>query len=191
MDRPSEHEIAAMLARLSDYAYVQVRSGVHDLRRLRELIREAAATEISDPERAGEVARAVLSREMQDWHDEAGRWGARTDCDRLDRALGQIADEGILVLPGLVDERSLAESVRVRDSEEGCVAYLVTDIWRAIDSNALGLTVLDGDGQVAGRRCVLLRRVIDVLGDAGLLGSVGAADGHVDVAMVWRRRPPQ
>jgi hypothetical protein len=186
----SPAETAAILARLSDYVYVQVRSGVYDLHRLRELTVEAATSETSDPELADQFARQVLSRELQEWQDDASRWGSRTDCDRLDDALRVIEATGALVLTGLLDDESLAESVRVRGHARGCVAYLVSDIWRAIDENSLNLTVLDGDGHPAGRTAELTVAVVDALSAVGLLASLTGTDGQVEVALVWRRRPP-
>jgi hypothetical protein len=97
---------------------------------------------------------------------------------------------GALVLTGLLDDESLAESVRVRGHARGCVAYLVSDIWRAIDENSLNLTVLDGDGHPAGRTAELTVAVVDALSAVGLLASLTGTDGQVEVALVWRRRPP-
>ena len=180
-----------MLARLSDYVFVQVRSGVYELPQLRELTLQAAAAETDDPDRADEMARQVLFQELQNWRQDADRWGVRTDCDRLDLALELLEQQGILVRPGLIDDESLAESIRIRGVDNGCVTFQVSDIWRAIDTNSLTLTVIDSDGRPAGRRSALIRTVSDALGRAELLAGSGSADGRLDVAMVWRRRPPQ
>jgi hypothetical protein len=182
-------ELETIFGRLSDYVRVQVRSGVYDLPELRDLTVEAASTELPDPAQADEMARRVLSGELQQWQADAARWGSRTDCDRLDRAMELIGRRGVLILAGLVDRDSLAESLRVRGVEAGCVAYLVPDIWAAIDRNSLTLTVLDGSGRPAGRRSDLVGIVTECLAESDLLGTAGPDDGQVSVALVWRRRP--
>ncbi|MEP6851401.1 MAG: hypothetical protein ABJA87_01855 [bacterium] len=178
----------AVLRRLHDYLRVQVRSGVYELAALRQFSLDAASSETPDPRVADELAREVLSAEFHAWVADAARWSARTDCDRLDAALAQVRSTGALVLPGLVDDQALAVSLRIHGAESGCVAYFVTDIWRAIDTTSLHLTVLDGAGVAAPRTHPVLSAVVDAIGEQGLLAST-LRTGGVDVAMTWRRRP--
>ncbi len=182
-------DTAAALRRLRDYLYVQVRSGAYDRAGLRRLSLEAAAAETTDQALADELARRVVSDEIEAWRSDAERWTARTDCDRLDAALERVSATGALVLAGMTDQASLSESLRIRGAECGCVAYLVTDIWRAIDSGTLHLRVLDGDGPIVRRDDPLVVEVVDALVDHGLLASTLRDGRGVDVAMVWRRRP--
>ncbi len=83
---------------MHDYLYVQVRSGIYDTAALRRLSLEATSAETIDRGLADELARQVVSDEIDAWLSDAERWSARTDCDRLDAALERVAGTGALVL---------------------------------------------------------------------------------------------
>jgi hypothetical protein len=182
-------DFEGMLSRLTDYVRVQVRSGAYDVSALRDLTLDAAGSETDDPQRADELARQVLFAELQSWQADADGWVGRTDTDRLDAALDRLAAEGVLVFAALGDSSAVAESMRIRGGAHGCVSYLVADIWRALDTNDLVLTVLNNDGSAAARRSPLVTRLVDLLADEGLLASAPASGQGVVVSINWRRRP--
>ncbi len=187
-------DTAAILARLADYVRVQVRSGVYDVADLRDMTLQAAASETDDPDYADELARQVLSAELIAWHEDAADWLGRTDPERLDAALARLESTGVLVLPGLAGPEALQESLRVRGGSRGTVAYLISDVWHALDNDALPLRVLEDDGSPAGRRSELLAATVDALAADGLLAAVPqhppVPGAVLLVGLSWRRRPP-
>lgn len=179
-----------ILDRLSDYVRVQVRSGVHDIAALRALTVQAAEAEIDEPGVADETARVILYDEIASWHADAGQWAGRTDPERLDRAFERLAQRAMVTLPALEDMDVLAETVRIRGCPNGAIAYLISDIWYALDNDELPLTVLGGDGLPAPRTGPLVADIMDILAEEGLLGVAGRGDGaSIVVTLHWRRRP--
>ena len=157
-----------VLLRLRDYVRAQVRSGVHRPADLLDLAREAAG------------------------------WIGRTDPQRLDAAMARLGGDGFCTPPVQPERAALDAALRTRSSGEpdpgspvsGGVGYTVPDIWTALETGRLALTVVDADGRPAGRRSGVINQVIDTLADEGLLaGPVHDGDGQVVVTVHWRRRP--
>ncbi|MGN0063131.1 MAG: DUF6891 domain-containing protein [Nocardioides sp.] len=170
---------------LRDVARLQVRTALLDPAGQLEALTSAVAERMpqTDPTI---MARAWLAAARKDLVAEASTWPEVTDRERLERALAECEQHGVLVLSGVEEE---AVRARLADSppQRGVLWFTEPAAWRSVDDGVLALEVRRPDGtRITGE---------DGLGPA-VLGCLARHDvrarvhaGRIEVAVRWQRRP--
>jgi hypothetical protein len=175
------------VARLRDYARVQVRAG---LMSPADVLAEVAAAAAEEPRVDEAVAgRAVADARAELAADQAA-WPAVTDYERLQLVFDDLATGGIVVLQGVDDHWSAARELEDRDEAgervRGVVWFTAPDVWHAIDHGMLEVNLWHGDSANAAPGDVLLDDVLAAFEAQGLPARFD--EGRIEVAARWQRR---
>jgi hypothetical protein len=119
---------------------------------------------------------------------EQRAWPERTDVDRLEDALAECEQHGVLVQRGVEDhwavKRSLGE--RSGDGLRGALWFTPPDVWHAVDHGMLELNLWHADTANAAPGDPLLDAVLSCLQRHGLAARFD--EGRIEVACRWQRR---
>ena len=173
---------------LRDFARLQARAGLADADSQRAEVAEAIRAELPQQAANAEIlARAWLAKEYADLAAEAASWSSPTDVDRLDAALAECEAHQVLVLRGVAEPDATTAVAAAPEGLRGALWFAPTDVWRAVDQGILATTLWRPDGRPAAVGEHLHTAVTGCLGRHGL--AVRDADGRVEVACRWQRRP--
>lgn len=170
---------------LRDVARLQVRTALLDPAGQLEALTAEVAERMPQTDPAI-MARAWLAAARKDLAAEAAGWPDVTDRDRLERALAECEQRGVLVLPG-VEEEAVRERLSAERPERGVLWFTEPAAWRSVDDGVLALEVRHPDGARVTGQDGLGPAVLGCLERHAVRARVH--EGRIEVAVRWQSRP--
>lgn len=177
------------VARLHEYAHVQVRAGVlTDVELLADLTR-VADEDVDGGDPTGLARDALVAAHARARQERAG-WPPVTDHDRLEAVFGRLRADRVAVLAAVDDHWSAAAELERRDeageSLRGIVWFTLADIWHAVEHGMLEVNLWHGDSANVAPGDRLLDDTIAAFVAEGL--SAHFDEGRIEVGAWWQRR---
>ncbi len=169
------------------WVHVLVRSGLRTAPELRE---EVVAAISADLGAAGAEQRADdwIAEARRAWDEAALAWDPETDHDRLQQAFATLEHVGVPVLQGCEDHWSARDELLRHDPPpRGIVWFTLPDVWHAVEEGMLEINLWHGSTANVAPGDALLAEVLGAFAAAGLQAHF--AEGRVEVAARWQRRP--
>jgi hypothetical protein len=182
---------AARLDQLRNFARVQVWSGFRPLDEVHAEVLDAVRSEAKDDDEARRLTEEFLTAAERSLHEAAEKWPEPTDFDRLQAALGELEDAGLIVLQACEDHWSAQEMLQTTAAAgarpRGIAYFTHTDVWHAVDHGMLEINVWHGDSANVATGDDLLAFVQDVLARNGIDSRFD--EGRIEADVSWQRRP--
>jgi Domain of unknown function (DUF6891) len=182
---------AVRLEQLGNYARVLVWSGFQPVDDVRADVLEAVRDEIKDDDEAHRLTDEYVAAAEDSLHKAAHEWPDPTDYDRLQSALTELEDAGVLVLQACDDHWSAAELLQTTAAAgvrpRGIAYFTSTDVWHAVDHGMLEINVWHGDSANVAPGDDLLDFVQDTLARNGIDSAFD--EGRIEATVSWQRRP--
>ncbi len=182
---------AARLEQLGNYARVLVWSGFRPLDDVRADVLDAVRDEVKDNAEARRLTDEFLGAAERSLSEAAAKWPDPTDYDRLQAALTELEDAGILVLQACEDHWSAQEMLQTTAAAgvrpRGIAYFTHTDVWHAVDHGMLEINVWHGDSANVATGDELLAFVQATLSRNGIESLFD--EGRIEADVTWQRRP--
>ena len=179
------------MEQLGNYARVLVWSGFRPLEDVRADVLEAVRDEVKEEDEAVRLTDEYVTAATESLHQAAGKWPDPTDYDRLQAALTELEDAGVMVLQACDDHWSAAELLQTTAAAgvrpRGIAYFTHTDVWHAVDHGMLEINVWHGDSANVAPGDELLDFVQETLARNGIDSAFD--EGRVEATVSWQRRP--